>query len=155
MDNQISEQDKSLSEIDSYAKFAIPVHANMSDEIIPIVGMEFNTEQDVYDFYNNYAKQVGFSIRRSKGHKDSYDHWVNRVFCCSCQGTRIKDKREDVVKHHRPETRIGCLAVLKVSRFDGKFQITEFIADHTHALASPSKCMFPRSQRTINIAQAA
>ncbi|KAK8601299.1 hypothetical protein V6N12_051137 [Hibiscus sabdariffa] len=107
MDNQISEQDKSLSEIDSYAKFAIPVHANLSDEIIPIVG------------------------------------------------TRIKDKREDVVKYHRPETRFGCLAVLKVSRFDGKFQITEFIADHTHALASPSKRMFLRSQRTINISQVA
>ncbi|KAK8538870.1 hypothetical protein V6N12_034577 [Hibiscus sabdariffa] len=26
--------------------------------------------------------------------------------------------------------------------------------DHTHALASPSKCMFLRSQRTINLAQA-
>ncbi|KAK8559253.1 hypothetical protein V6N12_042534 [Hibiscus sabdariffa] len=112
MDNQISKQDKNLSEIDSYAKFAISVHANLSDEIIPIVGMKFNTKQDVYDFYNNYAKQVGFSIRRSKGHKDSYGHWINKVFCYSCQ-------------------------------------------DHTHALASLSKRMFLRSQRTINIAQAA
>ncbi|KAK9027452.1 hypothetical protein V6N11_067287 [Hibiscus sabdariffa] len=132
----------------------IAIHANSTNETVPRVGMEFNSEQDVYDFYNKYAKEVGFSIRRSKGHKDQYGHWVNRVFCCSCQGTRIKDKRDDDVKYYRPETRFGCLAVLKVARFNGKFQITEFIADHTHALASPSKHMFLRSQRTINLAQA-
>ncbi|KAK8491764.1 hypothetical protein V6N12_005720 [Hibiscus sabdariffa] len=106
-------------------------------------------------FYNKYANKVGFSIRRSKGHKDDYGQWKDRVFCCSCQGTRIKDKRDDDVKCHRPETRFGCLAVLKVSRFNGKFQVTEFIADHTHALVSPSKRIFLRSHRKINLAQAA
>ncbi|KAE8697210.1 hypothetical protein F3Y22_tig00110627pilonHSYRG00067 [Hibiscus syriacus] len=76
--------------------------------------MKFNTEQEVYDFYNTYAREVGFSIRKSKGHKDQYGHW-----------------------------------------FNGKFQITEFIPDHNHALASPSKRMLLRSQRTINFAEAA
>ncbi|KAK9043086.1 hypothetical protein V6N11_071437 [Hibiscus sabdariffa] len=132
----------------------ISAHANSTNEIVPRVGMEFNSEQDIYDFYNKYAKEVGFSIRRSKGHKDQHGHWVNRVFCCSCQGTRIKDKRDDDVKYHRPETRFGCLDVLKVARFNSKFQITDFIANHTHALASPSKRMFLRSQRKINLAQA-
>ncbi|KAK8993539.1 hypothetical protein V6N11_033634 [Hibiscus sabdariffa] len=112
MSKQISKQDKSPSEIDFYTNYATSADANMSNEIIPRVGMEFNTEQDVYDFYNKYAKEVGFSIRRHKGHKDQYGLWLNRSFCCSCQ-------------------------------------------DHTHALASPSKRMFLRSQRTINLAQAA
>ncbi|KAL4318052.1 hypothetical protein GQ457_18G005870 [Hibiscus cannabinus] len=155
MDKQISMQEKGPSEVDSYTHYATSVHANLSDEIIPRVGMEFNTEQDVYDFYNKYAKEVGFSIRRNKGHKDMYGHWLNRSFCCSCQGSRLKDKRDDDVKYHRTETRFGCLAVLKVSRSNDKLQVTEFIADHTHALASPSKRMFLRSQRTINLAQAA
>ncbi|KAK8575688.1 hypothetical protein V6N12_063355 [Hibiscus sabdariffa] len=125
MDKHISEQDKGSGEIDSYTDFATSVHSNFSDEIIPRVGMEFNTEQDVYEFYNKYAS------------------------------TRIKDKRDDDVKYHRPETRFGCLAVLKVSRFNGKFRVTDFIAEHTHTLASHSKRMFLRSQRKINLAQVA
>ncbi|KAL4332079.1 hypothetical protein GQ457_15G027670 [Hibiscus cannabinus] len=155
VDKQISKQDNGPSEIDSYTNYATSIHANLSDEVIPRVGMEFDTEEDVYDFYNKYAKDVGFSIRKSKGHKDLHGHWLNRVYCCSCQGTRLKDKRDDDVKCHRPETRFGCLAVLKVSRINGKFQVTKFIADHTHVLASPSKRMFLRSQRKINLAQVA
>ncbi|KAG8478774.1 hypothetical protein CXB51_028611 [Gossypium anomalum] len=41
-----------------------------------------------------------------------------------------------------------------ISRFNGKLRVTKFIVDHTHALASPSKYMFLRSQRTTNLAQA-
>ncbi|KAL4318319.1 hypothetical protein GQ457_18G011190 [Hibiscus cannabinus] len=155
MEKQISEHDKGSGEIVPCTNFTPSVHENLLDEIIPRVGMEFNTESDVYNFYNKYANKVGFSIRRSKGHKDDYGQWKDRVFCCSCQGTRIKDKRDDNVKCHRPETRFGCLAVLKVSRFNGKFQVTEFIEDHTHALVSPSKRIFLRSHRKINLAQAA
>ncbi|GMI85222.1 FAR1-related sequence 5 [Hibiscus trionum] len=117
--------------------------------------MKFNTESDAYDFYNKYGNTVEFSIRRSKWHKDDYGYWKDGAFCCFCQGTRLKDKHDDNVKYHRLETRFGCLAVLKVSRFNGKFQVSEFIADHTHALASPSKRMFLRSHRRINLAQAA
>ncbi|KAK8490155.1 hypothetical protein V6N11_043369 [Hibiscus sabdariffa] len=112
VDKHISKQDKGPSEIDSYTNYATYVHANLSDEIIPRVGMEFDTKGDVYDFYNKYAKEVGFSICKSKGHKDLHGHWLNMVFCCSCQ-------------------------------------------EHTHALASPSRRMFLRSQRKINLAQVA
>lgn len=66
--------------IDSNTNIMISTHANMSEEIIPKVGMEFETEQDIYDFYNKYAKEVGFSIRRSKGHKDKYGNWVDGFF---------------------------------------------------------------------------
>ncbi|KAK9031698.1 hypothetical protein V6N11_055990 [Hibiscus sabdariffa] len=75
MDKQISEQDKGSGEIESYTDFATSVHSNLSDEIIPRVGMEFNTEQDVYEFYNNYASELGFSIRRSKGQQDQYGRY--------------------------------------------------------------------------------
>ena len=39
------------------------IHTDVEEEVIPKLGIEFETEQDAYDFYNNYARVVGFSIR--------------------------------------------------------------------------------------------
>ncbi|KAK4597711.1 hypothetical protein RGQ29_015290 [Quercus rubra] len=105
------------------------------------------TEQDAYDFYNSYVSVVGFSIRRSKGHKGDKDgscKWLDRVFCCSCKRIQGNDKRDDNVKCHRPETRCGCLAEMKISC---RYKLI-------HVLASHRKRIFLRSQRSINPAQA-
>nr|KYP70189.1 Protein FAR1-RELATED SEQUENCE 4 [Cajanus cajan] len=101
--------------------------------------MEFETEDAAYNFYNDYAYKVGFSVRISKGHKDKYGKIVNRVFCCSCERYRGKDKREDNVKNPRPQSRFGCLAKMKVnSRLTGKYRVTEFIAEHAHETTTPT-----------------
>ena len=64
----IVEQPEPIS-IDSNDK----IHANVEEEVISKLGIEFETEQDAHDFYNSYAHVVGFSIRRSKGHKGDKD----------------------------------------------------------------------------------
>ena len=64
------------SPIDSNDEF----HANVKGEVIMKLGMEFETEKEVYDFKNNYARVVGFNIRWSKGHKDGLGKWLGRVF---------------------------------------------------------------------------
>ncbi|KAK9984958.1 hypothetical protein SO802_034483, partial [Lithocarpus litseifolius] len=48
------------------------IHANVPEleEVVPKIGMEFETEQKTYDFYKNYARAIGLSIRKSKGYKD-------------------------------------------------------------------------------------
>ncbi|XP_038975003.1 protein FAR1-RELATED SEQUENCE 5-like [Phoenix dactylifera] len=136
------------------------IHANVAEEVIPKLGIEFETEQEAYDFYNNYARAVGFSIRRSKGqyekgNQDDLRKWLDRVFYCSCQGLRGNDKRDDDVKRHGPETRCGCLAEMKISRrASEKYSVIKFVSNHTHVLASPRKRIFLRSHRTINPAQA-
>ncbi|XP_075674787.1 protein FAR1-RELATED SEQUENCE 5-like [Castanea sativa] len=149
----IVEQPEPIS-IDSNDK----IHANVEEEVILKLGIEFEIEHDVYDFYNSYARVVGFSIRRSKGHKGDKDgsrKWLDRVFCCSCEGIRGNDKRDDNVKCHRPETRCGCKAEMKIScRYNEKYCVVKFVSEHTHVLASPRKRIFLRSQRSINPAQA-
>ena len=148
----IVEQPEPIS-IDSDDK----IHANVEEEVIPKLGIEFEIEQDAYDFYNSYASVFGFSIRRSKGHKgdkDSSHKWLDRVFCCSCEGIRENDKRDDNVKCHRPETRCGCRTEMKIScRYSEKYCVVKFVLEHTHVLASPHKRIFLRSQRSINPAQ--
>ena len=79
----IVEQPEPIS-IDSNDK----IHANIEEEVIPKLGIEIETEQDAYDFYNSYEHVVGFSIRRSKGHKGDKDgsrKWLDRAFCCSSE----------------------------------------------------------------------
>ena len=41
------------------------IHSNVEEEeeVIPKLGIEFETKQDAYDFYNSYARVVRFSIR--------------------------------------------------------------------------------------------
>ena len=59
------------------------------------------------------------------------------------------------MKCHRPETRCGCKAEMKIScRYSEKFCVVKFVSEHTHVLASPRKHIFLRSQRSINPAQA-
>ena len=126
------------------------------DKPLPEIGLEFETEDEAYNFYNAYAYKVGFSIRKSKGYIDKEGKLVYRIFCCSREGYREKNKKDATVKRHRPETRCGCLARMKVDcRPTGKYSVVEFVADHTHVTTSPMKSHLHRSQRRVTLAQAA
>ncbi|XP_062114475.1 protein FAR1-RELATED SEQUENCE 12-like [Humulus lupulus] len=151
--NQRNEDQEATND---YAVKIMQIHSNIPDDEIPKVSMEFETEEQAYNFYNVYAYKVGFSIRRSKSHKDNENGKIkNRTFCCSCEGFREKDKRNDNVKCHRATTRFGCLARMKIKLHQfGKYQVIEFNAEHTHVTSSPSKSHLHRSQRRITPAQA-
>lgn len=38
----------------------VEIHERIPYEIIPKLGLEFDTENTAYDFYNSYAYRVGF-----------------------------------------------------------------------------------------------
>ncbi|KAJ1431047.1 FAR1 DNA-binding domain [Sesbania bispinosa] len=112
-------------------------------------------EDVTYHFYNSYAYRVGFSVRISKGHKGHDGKMIGRVFCCSCEGYREKDKREANTKNPRAQTRFGCLAKMKVnSRSAGKYRVTEFVDEHTHETTTPRRSHLLRSQRKITTSEA-
>ncbi|KAK9926866.1 hypothetical protein M0R45_024074 [Rubus argutus] len=41
-------------------------------ENVPILGMTFDSDQDAYDYYNSYARVVGFSVRRLRSNRDKH-----------------------------------------------------------------------------------
>jgi zinc finger SWIM domain-containing protein 3 len=55
-----------------------------------IRGMTFVSEEQAFEFYNKYAKQQGFSIRRERVKwlttKTGTQIWRYRRFCCSRAG---------------------------------------------------------------------
>ncbi|KAH7851813.1 hypothetical protein Vadar_016811 [Vaccinium darrowii] len=134
------------------------VHSKISNEAIPKLDMKFMTEEAAYQFYNAYAYKVGFSVRRSKEHKDKSGRLVDRIFCCSCEGKRGKDNRPGrIIKSHRPETRFGCLARMKIKYcWEAKqYYVVEFVPVHNHVVCTPSKTHLHRSHRNFGVAQAA
>ena len=63
---------------------------NCTEDRIPKVGMKFCTEEEAYQFYNAYARDKGFSIRRSSSHNVKNTTTIkNRTFCCSRACTKL------------------------------------------------------------------
>ncbi|KAF8389835.1 hypothetical protein HHK36_024354 [Tetracentron sinense] len=122
---------------------------------VPKVDMEFESEEEAYDFYNKYGGFKGFSIRRGNVEWTSRGVLQSRKLVCSKEGHRPKDRRDDRVKKHRPETRTGCKARMVVKHKDnGRYRVSEFVPEHNHGLATPSETHMLRSQKALTIALA-
>ena len=118
--------------------------------------MYFESEEQAYDFYKTYSRKVGFSVRRQWRNKNKDGVISDRMFCCSSQGLREKDKRDKNVKRHHPETRTNCAAHMFISlQPNGKYHVLKFEATHNHAIVTPSKIFMLKSHRSIAPIQAA
>ncbi|KAH7841205.1 hypothetical protein Vadar_027003 [Vaccinium darrowii] len=113
-------------------------HEANSEGVLKI-GMEFESDEHAYRFYNKYAGLVGFSIRKDWVNRSKvHGRIVSRKFTCSKEGYRRKDKRDVNVKKHRKETRTGCLAHMIITRQpDGRYRITHFEGNHNHDNVNP------------------
>lgn len=125
----------------------------------PTTDLEFVSEDDARNFYNSYAKQMGFSIRVNSYYRSKKDNSIiSREFCCSKEGFR-RDKRarkmdsSDDAKRRRarPITREGCKAMMTVRRRDcGKWYVAKLEKTHNHELVTPAMRHFLRSHRLEN-----
>ena len=63
-----------LSDLDGKEQAGIPN--------IPILGMIFETDQEAYDYYNSYARFVGFSVRKKRSNTFKNTNVIrNKEFC--------------------------------------------------------------------------
>ncbi|GMH15913.1 hypothetical protein Nepgr_017754 [Nepenthes gracilis] len=102
--------------------------------VAPAVGMEFESYDDAYNYYNCYAKEVGFRVRvKNSWFKRSSGEKYGAVLCCSSQGfKRIKD-----VNRLRKETRTGCPAMIRMRLVDSKrWRVLEVTLEHNHLLGA-------------------
>ncbi|KAK4852964.1 hypothetical protein QYF36_001615 [Acer negundo] len=115
----------------------------------PTVGLEFDSFDEAYDFYNVYAKEQGFGIRvgnswfRSK-RKERYRAKL------SCSSAGFKKKSE--ANNPRPETRTGCPAMIVVRLVESKrWRIVEVELEHNHPV-SPQEKRFYKSHKKMILA---
>ncbi|KAH7854625.1 hypothetical protein Vadar_016063 [Vaccinium darrowii] len=73
------------------------VHSKLSNEAIPKLDMKFMTEEAACQFYNAYAYKLGFSVRRSREHKDKSGRWTKHVKSgiieSTCASTLVEDPK--------------------------------------------------------------
>lgn len=111
----------------------------------PAVGMEFESYEDVYYFYNCYAKEQGFGVRVSNTwYRKSRERYRGKL---SCSSAGFKKKSE--ANRPRPETRTGCPAMIKFRLLDTKrWRIIEVELEHNH-LISRASGRFYKSHKII------
>ena len=130
----------------------IHVPSNVPMESTPFKEMEFEADEIAYDFYNEYGRKVGFSIRKEYVNKCKKTGVVTlRRFVCTKEGVQGKDKRDQNVKNPRAEIRCDCEAclVIVLNRDSKKYVVSEFIAKHNHYLHLPSTVHVMPSQRKV------
>jgi hypothetical protein len=115
----------------------------------PIIGMTFDSLDEVEEFYKSYAHGYGFSVHIGAQGKKS-DVVEHKRFVCSREGfTKRKDQPSKQKKGF--ETRCGCNAriYVRISQ-DKRYYIASFVEEHNHGLVSPDKIPFLRSNQTIS-----
>ncbi|KAG5562847.1 hypothetical protein RHGRI_005542 [Rhododendron griersonianum] len=99
----------------------------------PTVGLEFESFDEAYDYYNVYAKEQGFGIRVSNSWFRSKRKERYRAKL-SCSSAGFKKKSE--ANNPRPETRTGCPAMIVIKLVDSKrWRIVEVEIQHNHPLS--------------------
>ncbi|CAN6167136.1 unnamed protein product, partial [Urochloa humidicola] len=120
-----------------------------------IVMMMFGNEDEGFEFYNCYAYEKGFSVRKE------YCEWDNghnertlRKFVCSCEGFRAEKELKREVKMRRPRniTRCGCCAklVIALDQNTRQWYVKDFIDEHNHPMMEEDLSCFLRSHRRIS-----
>ncbi|PON65943.1 FHY3/FAR1 family [Trema orientale] len=103
----------------------------------PYLGMEFDSEEAAKEFYDEYARRLGFVMRIDQCRRSEVDKRIlSRRLSCNKQGFSVK-ARDEVghVRKQRSRSREGCKAMVlvKVTK-SGKWAVTRFVKDHTHPL---------------------
>ncbi|KAE8716413.1 mavicyanin-like [Hibiscus syriacus] len=96
----------------------------------PAVGMEFESYDDAYNYYNCYSKELGFAIRvKSSWTKRNSKEKRGAVLCCNCEGFKtIKEANS-----RRKETRTGCLAMIRLRLVESnRWRVDEVKLEHNH-----------------------
>ncbi|XP_071700907.1 protein FAR1-RELATED SEQUENCE 11-like isoform X2 [Rutidosis leptorrhynchoides] len=113
--------------------------------------------QEAFVFYESYAKQNGFVVRKDRSEKKN-DRILRRDINCHRAGKK-RSKSFNVSKHQRTRESIkcGCKAHIRITFkrsfdiFPEEWHITKFVKEHNHELLSPEAMRFLPVNRTITL----
>ncbi|PKI32008.1 protein FAR1-RELATED SEQUENCE 8-like [Punica granatum] len=113
----------------------------------PVPGMEFDSYDDAYNYYNCYAKELGFAIRvKSSWTKRNSKEKRGAVLCCNCEG--FKTVKEASTR--RKETRTGCLAMIRLRLVESnRWRVDEVKLEHNH-LFDPVRAKNSKSHKKMD-----
>ncbi|CAL5346566.1 unnamed protein product [Camellia sinensis] len=152
-----------------HASDGVPVNSHTNIE--PYDGLEFESKEDAFSFYKEYAKSVGFAtiIKASRRSRIS-GKFIDAKFVCTRYGSKresgTSDTPEPVLnavsatsipnkrkrgRMNRSWSKTDCKACMHVKRRqDGRWVIRTFIKDHNHEIF-PDQAYYFRGHRNIDL----
>ncbi|KAJ1403396.1 FAR1 DNA-binding domain, partial [Sesbania bispinosa] len=133
----------------------IPYASNIDKELNtePCVGMTFESIEKVREFYNSFAKKMGFGVRvRSTKPKRAV------LVCCNEGQHKVKSSGNEEIQDGTSQTkkkcsttRSGCEASLIVSRgtTQSSWIIQSFNNNHNHVMVSPKSVSYMRCHKKM------
>ncbi|KAM7250055.1 hypothetical protein ACFE04_021938 [Oxalis oulophora] len=128
-----------------------------ANDMVPYIGQRFATHDMAYEFYSEYAKRCGFSIRRHRTEgKDGVGKGLTRrYFVCHRAGnTPVKPTNENKPQRNRKSSRCGCQAFIRITKSTelgiSEWRVTGFANHHNHELLEPNQVRFLPAYRTIS-----
>lgn len=128
-----------------------------ANDALPYIGQRFATHDAAYEFYSEFAKNCGFSIRRHRTEgKDGVGKGLTRrYFVCHRAGnTPIKNLSDNKPQRNRKSSRCGCQAYMRINKIieSGltEWRVTGFANHHNHDLLEPNQVRFLPAYRTIS-----
>ncbi|XP_052193932.1 protein FAR1-RELATED SEQUENCE 5-like [Diospyros lotus] len=114
--------------------------AGKHSDLVPEVGMKFNDENEIYEFYKRYAYHVGFPIKKRNSKKDEDGMVIYVVYACSREGKRTSQASTSLKP--KATIRVGCKAKITVILVVlGTWRISTVHLEHNHE-TSPSKSSY-------------
>ncbi|KAK8952478.1 Protein FAR1-RELATED SEQUENCE 5 [Platanthera zijinensis] len=118
----------------------------------PYVSLVFESVDEAYWFYNSYALNVGFGIKKGSTSKSfSSGDVIARRFECNKSGLKTSKVGEGSSTRAHRLTRVNCKAKLDIRKNkDDKWVVTGFIKEHNHELDTPRKAKRHRSHNILH-----
>ncbi|KAJ1381662.1 FAR1 DNA-binding domain [Sesbania bispinosa] len=138
--------------VDGYKKIS-----ELTDE--DIRALEFDSEEDAYVFYREYAKFIGFAVRKHDVYRDRNDVITMRQFVCNKEGERSGKhlNRTDRKREAKAITRTRCNARLQIhlDYKSRKWIVGSFEPAHNHELILASMVHLLPAYRGLSVANKA
>ncbi|XP_010268158.1 PREDICTED: protein FAR1-RELATED SEQUENCE 5-like isoform X2 [Nelumbo nucifera] len=99
--------------------------------------MVFESEEAAKNFYDEYARHVGFVTRIVSSRRSERDgSIISRRLACNKEGFNLNSRKIGRVQIRKRESkREGCMAMILIKREKpGKWIVTKFMKDHNHPL---------------------
>lgn len=127
---------------------AIASEGNEDVHLDPREGMEFESHEEAFSFYKEYARREGFGVSKRNSRRSRISKkFIDAKFACCRYGTK---QASDRVSRPRPTAKIDCKAAMHVKRkVDGAWYVYSFVKEHNHEL-SRDHAHFFRCHRDTN-----
>ncbi|XP_024030159.1 protein FAR-RED IMPAIRED RESPONSE 1 isoform X2 [Morus notabilis] len=147
------------------------INLNSSKNLEPHDGMEFESKEEAFSFYKEYAKSVGFAgvIKASRRSRVT-GKFIDAKFACTRYGTKRESSADETpegvsnadgttifaVKRKRGRVnrsweKTDCKACLHVkTRDDGRWIISSFTKEHNHEIF-PDQAYYFRGHRNLEL----